>query len=386
MSCSARLRWLIATLLVCSAALIAQQDAQPNARAGKRASSRISLGANCSLDYLGAFVADGSFKGRSRMRLGEFVGTVAGQSDEEKSLPGGVPPDPDALAPSKQRVVEDYEPGAHAVETVNGRPVLADVVDAITSFAEEHKPVLDAPRALATDSKGRLIVADPLAHAVHVLDIKGKTSFRIQGGKDRRLQKPVDVAVDGWDNIYVSDADRGMVLVYDVLGRFRHYIGKVKGEAFFERPEGIAVDAAAGRVYVADTPRSTVVVFDLHGVLQGIFGDPAAAGKAEWTRPTSVVLHSGQLYVLDTFGSRVQILDLQGHLLRRLSTPQSDTSPSDRVGLALDGRDNIYVSDASKGTVRVYNQEGRLLNSFGRAGAKSGEFSRPLGVWVDGRD
>ena len=380
---SIRFRSVAVILLACSAALMLGQEMA--AQEGKRAASRVALGKTCSLEYLGAFVADGGFKGRSRLRLGEFVDTIAGQPEEQSTEVSGAAQDD--LAPSKQRVVQDYEPGAHPVETVNGRPVLADVVDAISDFVEEHQTVMEAPRSVTTDATGRVIVADPPAHAVHVLDFKGKTSFRIQGGKDRRLQTPVGVAADAQNNIYVSDSDRGMILVYDRLGRFRHYLGKVKGEAFFERPEGVAVDGSGGRIYVADTARNAVAVLDLRGPVVGSFGNGArGSGQGEFNKPSSVVLAGGQLFVLDSFASRVQILDLQGNLLRRVNTPNDNNSPSDHAGLAVDSKGDLYISDEIKGMVRVYSQVGKLVATFGRRGVKTGEFGRPLGVWADARD
>ncbi len=382
-----RFRLVTAVLLVCFAVpALAQQGKAKSSDTGKRAaSSRVPLGKNCSLSYVGAFVADGGFKGRSRLRLGEFVDTIAGQPEDQPSAVSA-PASEDGVPP-KQRVVEDYEPGAHPVETVNGRPVLADAVEALTSFLEEHRAVMDEPQGVATDSSGRLIVADPPAHAVHVLDVKGKTSFRIQGGKDRRLQNPVGVAADSQGTIYVADSERGMILVYDHLGRFRHYLGKIKGEAYFERPAGVAVDGRAGRIYVADTARNAVSVLDLRGQVLGNFGGNAR-GEAprEFNQPTSVVLVRGQLFVLDSFSSRVQVLDLQGHVLRQFNTPNDNASPPDHAGLAVDREGDLYLSDQVQGMVRVYNQEGKLLDVFGRPGSKIGEFSRPLGVWADERD
>jgi DNA-binding beta-propeller fold protein YncE len=374
----------VAVLLLACCAAPARAQVSSNDKA-KRAASRVELGKTCSLDYIGAFVAEGGFKGRSRLRLGEFVGTIAGQPEDQPAAVSGPPSDD--IAPAKQRVVEDYEPGAHPVETVNGRPVLADMVDAITSVVEEHQTVMEGPRSVATDASGRVVVADPPAHAVHVLDFKGKTSFRIQGGKDRRLQMPAGVAADSLGNIYVSDAERGMILVYDHLGRFRHYLGKIKGEAYFERPEGIAVDGPNSRIYVADSARNSVFVLDLRGAVVGSFGDTShGTGKGEFSKPTSIVFAGGHFFVLDSYGSRVQVLDGQGNLLRQVRTPNDNHSPPDHAGLAIDSAGNLYVSDEVEGKVRVYNREGKLVGVFGRPGSKTGEFSRPLGLWADARD
>lgn len=376
-----RLRIVALVLLVCLPRLEFANQAGKKDREGGRASSRLALGKRCSLAYRGAFLADGEFRGRSRLRLGEFVDTVAGRPQTQS--PALSAPASDDIAPAKQRVVEDYEPGAHPVETVNGRPLFADVVDAIANFVEEHQAAMDAPQAVSSDASGRLLAADPTIHAVHVLDFKGKTSFRIQGGKDRRLQTPAGVASDPLGNIYVSDSQRGMILVYDRLGRFRHYLGKVKGEAFFERPAGLAVDASAGRLYAADTPRNTVAVLDLRGQVLGSFGD---ARGGQFNKPTSVVLLRGELFILDSSSSRVQVFDRQGKLLRRFKMANDDSSPPDPAGLAVDSRGDVYVSDVEKDTVRVYNRAGKLLNFFGRKGNKIGEFSRPAGVWADARD
>src|SRR5215469_11430627 len=61
------------------------------------------------------------------------------------------------------------------------------------TYAYGHPSVLYAPRHVVTDSHQRLIISDPAANALHVLDRKGKTSFRIVCGKDRRLRKPSGV-------------------------------------------------------------------------------------------------------------------------------------------------------------------------------------------------
>ena len=376
-------RVLLLVLLICfSFPVLAKEEHKPGSQ-GQRASSRVSLGKTCSLAYLGAFLADGGFKGRSRLRLGEFVDTVAGQS--ETPAPAVSAPASDDVAPARQRVVEDYEPGAHPVETVNGRPVLADVVDALASFVEEHQAAMDSPQAVSTDAAGRLLVADPAIHAVHVLDFRSKTSFRIQGGKDRRLQTPAGLASDPQGNIYVSDSERGMVLVYDRLGRFRHYLGKVKGEAFFERPEGIAVDAGAGRLYVADKPRNAIAILDLRGQVLGALGD-ARGARPQFNKPTGVMLLRDELFVLDSLASRVQTFDLHGNLLRQVKIAHDDASTPEHAGFAVDSRGNIYVSDELKDIVRVYTQAGKPLNVLGRQGAKIGEFRRPSGMWADARD
>jgi sugar lactone lactonase YvrE len=98
------------------------------------------------------------------------------------------------------------------VKPISGPSRLAAFRDDIITFAYGHEKYLIAPQHLTTDSKGRVIVSDPAAAAVHVFD--GRASFRIAGGPRRRLQAPNGIAVDSRDNIYVADSQRGLIDVY----------------------------------------------------------------------------------------------------------------------------------------------------------------------------
>jgi len=88
----------------------------------------------------------------------------------------------------------------------------------------------------------RLIISDPAGKALHVLDPKRKASFRIVADRGRCLGEPMGVAVDAADNIYIADAARGLVVVFDHNGSFLRYIGNYHGEPQYARPTGIAID------------------------------------------------------------------------------------------------------------------------------------------------
>src|SRR5262249_13740732 len=121
--------------------------------------------------------------------------------------------------------VENFEPSQHVKKAVRGHTQLGFFFDNMVTFAYGRERAFLTPEHIVTDSRGRVIVSDPGARAVHVLD--GKNSIRIVAGPNRRLRKPAGIAVDAQDNIYVADSERGLVDVYNSQGQFLRYIGQI---------------------------------------------------------------------------------------------------------------------------------------------------------------
>ena len=61
----------------------------------------------------------------------------------------------------------------------------------------------------------------------------------------------------------------------------------------------------------------------------------------------------------------------------------SDTRVSRENGLGIDLEGNIYVSLPTSSLIKVYNQNGVLLTTFGQSGQRLGEFFAPKGLWID---
>ncbi len=288
---------------------------------------------------------------------------------------------------TEERRVEDIKPPGRAIEAVKPQSALGSLHDAIVRFSYGPEKVIKKPYGVTTDSRQRVIVTDPAGHTVHVLDLKAKDSFRIVGGENRRLQTPVGVVVDSKDNIYVSDQELGMVLVYDADGNFLRYIGDYKGENFYQRPSGIAIDNRAGRLYLLDTPRNFLYVLDLQGNILDRWGTRDGGNEpGKFRNPTQVVLHDGELIVLDTNGSRIQIVGLDGKFRSQFALKDSDNSPLEATGLTVDAHGDIYVSDEENDLVHVYDRDGHALGAFGRSGVRPGEFDSPAGLWMDSAD
>ncbi|HLH06908.1 MAG TPA: hypothetical protein VKW78_06710 [Terriglobales bacterium] len=273
-------------------------------------------------------------------------------------------------------------------------PALSAFGQALADPFASHELFMARPSAVITDSDNRILIADPLARAIHVYDLEANRYFRLQGGEGRRLQMPSGVAVDTNHNIYVTDLDLGMILVYTREGRFQRYIGSRATEGgIFYRPSSIAIDAVRGHIYVPDTPRHMVVVLDLKGNILTHIGRPDLLSlrllqrdggireKGKTQLPTDVVIRDDKLFVLGR--STVQIFDLNGRLIHEFPVSNDYAEAS---GLAVDAESHIYISDGIRSLVRAYDSNGAYLYSFGQQGTKHGEFFHPRGLWVDGQN
>lgn len=339
------------------------------------------------LEYVGQFSAEGTFSPLGRHRRWynkDYRSSNFNDAGRPLARPIDVPGYVNLH--SNERVVQNFLPPVRASQMLTGKTKLGGWRDSLLTFVYGKEQSLAAPQHLTMDSRGRVIVTDPLVPAVHVLD--GKNSFRIAGGERRRLQKPNGVAVDADDNIYVVDSGPGLIQVYDPRGNFIRYIGKIDDESLFDYPTGIAIDRKNARMYLLDTPRNLLLVLDLQGhIMKRIGRRSSDEVPVEFLYPTEIALSGDELVVLDSSGSRLQVFNLEGKLLRQINTFTS-TAPglpkmAAEMGLGADAEGNIYLTNFRDSGVRVFTREGKVINSFGRRGALDGQFNCPSGVWVE---
>lgn len=243
------------------------------------------------------------------------------------------------------------------------------------------------PSGIAVDSRGRIIVTDPGAMAVHIFDFDKKQYRRIERGKGQDLLSPIGVAVDAHDNIYVSDSRSGRIFVFDANGKFRRFIGAIAdNEGLFKRATGIAIDAQRGELFVSDTLRDRIFVLDLEGRVLRQFGE-RGSGPGEFNFPTEIVLRGGEVFVVDAMNFRVQIFDRAGHFLGQFGELGDAIGYLFRPkGLSVDSEGNIYLADAALDAVQVFGRDGTLLYTFGGAGSGPGQLELPAGLWIDAKD
>src|SRR3954452_5671730 len=163
-----------------------------------------------------------------------------------------------------------------------------------------------APRDIATDGFGRVLVADTGNGRVVLLDPSG-AQLAAWGG----LQQPSDVAPAPNGFVYVADAAAHRIVVLDQSGTVRaSWDGQGTnparpGPAGFESPTGVGVDPA-GNVYVADPGAARVSKFAADGIWLASFGSRGHSPGKFWTGgPRDLAPADGSVLASDPYDNEL---------------------------------------------------------------------------------
>ncbi|MBI5642405.1 MAG: 6-bladed beta-propeller [Deltaproteobacteria bacterium] len=237
------------------------------------------------------------------------------------------------------------------------------------------------PYGISTDSGGRILVADTAFKRIHIYDVKNNKYSYIEEAGDAALDSPIALAVDGEDNIYVTDSVANNVCVFNSKGRFLFSFNGGK------RPTGIAINKADKLVYVSDTGKHEINVYDLKGKRVNTIGKWGSQ-PGEFNYPVDIFIDGhGDLFVADSMNFRIQIFDKGGKFLSTFGHHGDGTGDFGRPkGISVDKEGNIYVADALFDTVQIFDRNGNFLLNFGRLGKEIGSFWLPSGVFIDSGD
>jgi DNA-binding beta-propeller fold protein YncE len=244
--------------------------------------------------------------------------------------------------------------------------------------------VLQRPSALIGDEQGRLFVSDTSRQAVFVFDEKaGELQIWERALGLLNFVAPAGLALGTGGDLFVADAELGVVVRLDAKGEPRAVIGR----GVLKRPTGLARDASTGRIFVADTYAHDIKVFDPSGALVRVIGR-RGEGDGEFNFPTHLAFTQGELYVTDTLNSRVQVFSAEGEVLNRKFGKRglylgNLVRPK---GVGVDSEGNVYVVESYYDSLLVFSGQGEFLLPIGGTGTGTGRFYLPAGVWVDAKN
>lgn len=257
-------------------------------------------------------------------------------------------------------------------------------------FETPATQLLQRPQDGTVSDKGRIYVVDAGRKAVVVFDPRAPEEEKSDRGEGQmlvwefadartRFEGPVSVAMVWGGDIAVSDSRLGLVARLDEAGRPVGWIGGNE----LQRPTGLAFDPVRGLLFVADTVAGNVKVYDSAGKIARVIGGPGD-GPGQFNAPTYLAFAGGHLYVSDTLNSRIQIFDADGRhvggfgerglFVGNLARPK---------GIAAGEGGVIYVIESYYNHLLAYNERGDFLLGINGSGLKNGGFLLPSSVWTD---
>ena len=243
---------------------------------------------------------------------------------------------------------------------------------------------LQRPQSGAVDAAGRIFVTDASRQAVFVFDpIAGGLAVWDKAEGLANFIAPVGITVGPDGQLLVADAELGIVARLDKEGN----PGRAIGRGLLKRPTGLAYDAAQRRLFVADTRSHDIKVFDDDGRLLKVIGRQGDE-PGEFNFPTHLAFARGELYVTDTMNNRIQVFS-EGGDRWRLSFGRRGLYVGNLVrpkGVTVDTDGNIYVVESYHDHLLVFDRAGDFLMAIGGMGQGTGKFYLPAGAWTDSRN
>jgi streptogramin lyase len=187
------------------------------------------------------------------------------------------------------------------------------------------------------------------------------------------------VAVDAKDNVWIFTRTTPPVQVYTADGKFvKSWGSDTVGKAHHIR---IARD---GNLWCADTGHHIVRKYDPDGKILATFGMPDEWGVDErrMNKPTDVAeAPNGDVFISDGYGNnRIVHFDKDGKFVKawgKLGNGPEDFSLPHSI--VMDSKGRLYIADRNNCRIQVYDQSGKLLDSWANVMV-------PWGLWISPQD
>ncbi|MBK5290831.1 MAG: hypothetical protein JJE04_03930 [Acidobacteriia bacterium] len=223
-----------------------------------------------------------------------------------------------------------------------------------------------APRGLAVDNNGLLLIADSGNNRIRAV-----TSERVVQSLQDGLDSPRGVAVDSTGNIYVALPTQHVVVRVSKDGVVSRFAGN--GSAGFRAdgvaakftrlnaPNDVAVDRD-GNVYIADTGNHRIRKVTSDGKIQTVAGNgvPGFQGDSETiatlalSRPSGIGLdEDGNLLIADTENNRIRVVSPQGSLRTLAGNGTDGFSGDGGPALAAQLRSPVDVAAGASGQIYI---------------------------------
>lgn len=208
--------------------------------------------------------------------------------------------------------------------------------------------------------------------------LKWLVGLKSFGKKPVVLQRPQSVAVDHQGRILVTDVSRQAVFVFDPKKGHLSVWNQASASLNFKTPTGITL-GKGNTILVADAGLGKVFQLDENGK------PLLTIGGNLLKRPTGIARDPevGHIFVADTREHDIKIFNDDGSLVdivgKRGVKPGEFNAPT----FLNFTKNKLYITDTLNARVQIMTRTGKFLSKFGRRGNFVGDFVRPKGVATD---
>jgi DNA-binding beta-propeller fold protein YncE len=203
------------------------------------------------------------------------------------------------------------------------------------------------------------------------------------------FRNPLDLALGANGVVYVVNRsyenrpDGIHITVCTLDEQFIREFGRCgEGDGEFIWPTGIALDGDEN-IYVTDEWLNRVTIFDINGNFLRNWGTPGS-GNDELHGPAGMVIRDGTMFLVDSKNHRVQKFSLDGRYQGQFGSFGSGPGQFNLPwGITLDNDGQVYIADWRNDRIQKFTADGQWLATFGQSGKGIGQFNRPSGVAVD---
>jgi len=156
---------------------------------------------------------------------------------------------------------------------------------------------------------------------------------------------------------------------------------------FLVRPYSVVEDSR-GRVIITDPGAQGVHIFD-PVQLKYKFVERREKSKDAMLAPQCVAVDDkDNIYVTDSEAGKIFVFNADGKYQRAIGSLKGGEGFFKRpTGIAIDNAEQrIYVTDTLRNKIYVLDMNGEVLQSFGKIGEQTGEFNYPTELRLDGKD
>ncbi len=185
------------------------------------------------------------------------------------------------------------------------------------------------------------------------------------GSSDGLLNSPTHISLGSNLNLYVSDGGNQRISIFDTRLNYARQVRMIDQDdpSKFGFATGLRVNEY-GEIWVADRDKSRIWLFSNIGSLDRSIGGIESAGDYLLNPAGMASDDRGRVYVCDKGNHDIKIYDNFGISLRSFGADYVK-SPS---GIAFDNHDNIWVADADRPGIFCFNQNGDMIYSVEKTG------------------